>query len=102
LFSGRPDTQHITQALHAFGLQAPNIEPDAQDIWPENMQAFNVFVRMMRQWIIGHAGPIGLRLEALPVALRLEAVPRADWTRVANGVAVIEAETLRLLANQKR
>ena len=65
------------------------------------MQAFNVFIRMMRQWIIGNAGPIGLRLEALPVALRLEGVPRADWARVADGVAVMEDETLRLLANAR-
>lgn len=66
------------------------------------MQAFNVFIRMMRQWIIGHHGPIGLRLEALPVALRLEGVLRQDWTRVADGVAVMEDETLRLLAAQRR
>jgi hypothetical protein len=56
---------------------------------------------MMRQWIIGPGGPIGLRLEALPVALRLEGVLRKDWTAVADGVAVMEDETLRLLAARR-
>jgi hypothetical protein len=65
------------------------------------MQPFNVFIRMMRQWIVGPGGPIGLRLEALPVALRLEGVLRKDWTAVADGVAVMEDETLRLLAARR-
>jgi hypothetical protein len=65
------------------------------------MQPFNVFIRMMRQWIVGPGGPIGLRLEALPVALRLEGVLRKDWTTVADGVAVMEDETLRLLAARR-
>ena len=60
------------------------------------MSTLNVFIRMMRQWAVGMAGPIGLRLEALPTALRLEGVPRADWPEVADGVAVMEVETLRL------
>jgi hypothetical protein len=66
------------------------------------MQAFNTFIRMLRQWTVGPGGPIGLRLEALPVALRLEGVPRKDWTHVADGVAVMETETLRQLAAQRR
>lgn len=65
------------------------------------MQSFNVFIRMMRQWFVGPGGPIGLRLEALPVALRLEGVLRKDWTTVADGVAVMEDETLRLLAARR-
>jgi hypothetical protein len=65
------------------------------------MQSFNTFVRMMRQWTVGPGGPIGLRLEALPTALRLEGVLRKDWTTVADGVAVMEDETLRLLAAQR-
>jgi len=64
------------------------------------MQAFNVFVRMMRQWHIGHGGPIGLRLEALPIALRLENVARKRWAEVADGVAIMEGEALRLFANR--
>lgn len=94
---GQPDHQATRQALAAFGLQPEQPPaPQHQDIWPENLHAFNVFYRLRTQWNMGFNGAVGLRMECLPVAMEFEAVPRHLWPQVADGVQAMEAETLRL------
>lgn len=94
---GWDDPRATTNALAAFGLKPDQpIAPSAQDIWPCNLTAFNVFYRMRTQWITGPRGATGLRLEALPTALQLESVSAADWSEVSAQVQLMEAETLRL------
>lgn len=65
-------------------------------IWPENWAAFRVFYRLRTQWAVGMGGAIGLRMEPMPFAMQLEQVPQEDWTEVADGVQIMEHETLRL------
>ena len=57
---------------------------------------------MRTQWAAGMGGAIGLRYEVLGFTLELEQVPRADWPEVTDGVQIMEAETLRLWAEQSR
>lgn len=45
---------------------------------------------------MGVGGAIGLRMEPMPFAMQLEQVPKEDWTEVADGVQIMEHETLRL------
>lgn len=99
---GQPDHQATHQALAAFGLQPEQPPaPQHQDIWPENLHAFNVFYRLRTQWNkvfdgVGGTRLLSLRMECLPMAMELEAVPRHLWPEVADGVQAMEAETLRL------
>ena len=94
---GWDDPRTTTDALAAFGLKPTQaIAPPAQDLWPCNLTAFNVFYRLRTQWITGPRGATGLRLEALPTALQLEAVPAAAWPEVSAQVQTMEAEALRL------
>jgi len=99
---GFTDTKTTTDALAAFGLKLDEPQPDAhQDIWPDNVAAFDVFYRLRTQWNVGFSGAIGLRYEALQLALELEGVPRSDWPEVTNGVQLMEQETLRIWRSQK-
>lgn len=99
---GFDDFETTTQALAAFGLK-PTEEPKPQhlDIYPENLEAFNVFFKLRTQWQIGMNGPVGLRYEALPLALELEGIPRTRWSQVTEGVQVMESETLRLMREKR-
>lgn len=99
---GVTDTKTTTDALAAFGLQldAPPEELH-QDIWPENVAAFDVFYRLRTQWAVGFNGAIGLRYECLALAMELECVPKEDWAEVTNGVQIMEQETLRIWRSQK-
>lgn len=56
---------------------------------------------MRTQWAAGMGGAVGLRYEVLGFMLDLEQVPREDWPEVTTGVQVMEAETLRLWAEQR-
>jgi len=94
---GFADTKTTTDALAAFGLKLEEQPPEAhQDIWPDNLAAFDVFYRLRTQWNVGMSGAVGLRYEALPLALELEGVQKSDWPEVTNGVQILEQETLRL------
>lgn len=99
---GFDDVQTTTNALAAFGLK-PEAPPKREhlDLWPENILAFRVFVRMRTQWAVGMSGAVGLRYEALPLAMELEEVPADQRAEVVDGVQVMEQETLRL-AREKR
>jgi hypothetical protein len=99
---GFDDVQTTHEALAAFGLK-PDVAPPPPhlDIWPENLDAFNVFYRLKTQWNTGMNGPIGLRLESLPFAFEVEGIARDKWPEVTNGVQIMESETLRLV-RQKR
>lgn len=99
---GFDDVQATTNALAAFGLKTPDQPPPQHlDIYPDNLDAFNVFFKLRTQWQIGMNGPVGLRYEALPLALELEGIPRARWPQVTEGVQVMESETLRLMREKR-
>ena len=99
---GFDDVQTTHQALAAFGLKPTEPPPQQrQDIYPENLEAFNVFYRIKTQWNVGMNGPVGLRMEAMPLALEVEGIPRSRWPDVVNGVQAMEAETLRLLREKR-
>jgi hypothetical protein len=102
LINGFDDVQTTHQALAAFGLKSDvAASPQHQDIYPDNLEAFNVFYRIKTQWNVGMNGPVGLRMEAMPLALEIEGIPRHRWPEVVTGVQVMESETLRILRERR-
>lgn len=73
----------------------------AFEVWPEHERAVAVFVRLLTQWQVGLAGPIGLRYEVLPVVLRLLAVPRPEWASLFDDIRVMESEALKVFAERR-
>ena len=74
--------------------------PDV-DVWPDNLQAVNVFVAMGSQWRAGMAGPTGLDYASLPVVMRMQGIKRADWPQVFDEVRVLENEALATIAKRQ-
>lgn len=102
MIRGFDDVETTHQALAAFGLTPTEPPPPQhQDIYPDNLEAFNVFYRIKTQWNVGMNGPVGLRMEAMPLALEIEGVPRERWPEVVTGLQVMEAETLRLVRERR-
>lgn len=64
------------------------------EIWPDNVQAVNVFVAMSTQWRVGMGGATGLDYAALPVVMRLAGVPPADRAEVFDAVRAMEEAAL--------
>lgn len=79
--------------------QAPEAEPFG--IWPDNVPPVRVFMGAATQWNVGMAGRLGLRYEALPMLMRYCDVSVAEEARVFAGVQVLEAELLRIWAEER-
>lgn len=81
--------------MRFFGLTETDYEAEnTVEVWPDNVQAVNVFVAMGTQWRCGPGGAIGLDYGALPQVLRMTQVPRADWPEVFDLLRVLEDAAL--------
>jgi len=56
MYERAPDEKELA----AFGLTLDDVAADPVDIWPEHVQAFELFNFMGTQWRIGMSGPTGL------------------------------------------
>lgn len=90
--------------LTAIGLTADDFEADdSVEVWPDNVAAVNLLIRMGTQWRVGMAGLIGLDYSALPAVLRLSGAPRSDWTGLFDDLQVLEGAALeQVRADQPR
>lgn len=64
------------------------------EVWPDNVQALNVFIAMATQWRSGMAGATGLDYAALPVVMRLAGVPFAERAGVFESIRILEGAAL--------
>lgn len=71
-------------------------------MWPENWQAWMLFVQMSGQWRAGFSGPMAL--DYTPLFMRMDRLRLDDraWEELFYDVRVIEAAALdEMKANQK-
>ena len=83
-----------------MGFTLEDLATDAVEIWPENVQAYELFCAMDTQWRIGMAGPTGLDYAALPMALRMIGAARADWQQLMADVRVMESAALQAMRSK--
>lgn len=83
----------------AFGLDLPE-EPSSTDfeVWPENWEALEMFLRISTQWRTSMGGPIGLDYGALEWLFRLYEVkePRS----LLEDLQVMEGAALTAMAKE--
>jgi hypothetical protein len=85
--------------LSALGFR-PEDFANAVDVWPDNLQAANVFIAMATQWRVGFGGAVGLDYNVLPSVFRLVGVPRAQWSDTFECIRVMEGEALKVMGEQ--
>jgi hypothetical protein len=71
-----------------------DFEESPVEVWPDNLQAVNVFIAMSTQWSVGPAGPIGLKYEALPEVWRRTKTPMQDRDAIFQDLRVMEDAAL--------
>ncbi|WP_416046676.1 DUF1799 domain-containing protein [Cupriavidus basilensis] len=79
-------------------MKAEDFEAPPVEVWPDNVQAFEVFGQMGTQWRVGMGGAIGLDYGALPFVLRMSRVPRDQWAPVFEGIRVMENAALSAMS----
>ena len=72
-------------------------EPEALELWPENLTPMCVFRDLLTQWRVSASGTvIGLAYESLPLVLRLNRVKPKHERRVFDALRVMEDEALQI------
>ena len=72
----------VAEALAAIGLymddgDAPQ-RPREWHLWPEHLPAFEAFLGLQTQWVVGMAGPVGLAYAGVEACLRLYGLTAAQ------------------------
>lgn len=71
------------------------------EIWPDNLQAYELFNALATQWRIGMAGPTGLDYGAVAMTMRLCGIPRSKWTELFADVRIMERAALEAMSNRE-
>jgi hypothetical protein len=64
------------------------------DIWPENLQVFEVFRAMSTQWRVGPGGAVGLDYHLLPFIFKLQGVRAGQQLALFEDIRILENEAL--------
>lgn len=85
-----------------FGLTLEEAQGEATEIWPDNLQAVNVFIAASTQWRTGAAGATGLDYTALESTMRMMGVKRKEHGEVLEDVRVLEDTALDTMRKSQR
>lgn len=82
------------EQMAAIGLTPEDFEHDVVEVWPENWDSVQFFVRLQTQWRIGMAGATGLDYAAVLALLRSMRLPRDRADEIFADVQVMERAAL--------
>jgi len=86
----------------AFGLTLEEAQGEPTQVWPDNLQAVNVFIAASTQWRTSHSGPVGLDYTALEAVMRMLCIARKDRGPTLDDVRVLEDSALDVMRKSKR
>jgi hypothetical protein len=75
-----------------FGIEVELPEDQGFQVWPENWDTVEMFLRLQTQWRIGMGGPIGLDYSAVEWLLRLYEVK--DQRALLEDLQIMEGAAL--------
>lgn len=91
------------EELAAVGMTRADVEDNTPtEIWPENLQPYEVFSRMRSQWHTGMGGPTGLNYQSLEVIMRRNHIPDEDYDDVFDSVQVMEYAALKKMSDDQK
>lgn len=80
-------------------LQAKKHSDDFE-LWEENVQVVQMFLRMQTQWVVGMGGPVGMHYPSLEWLCKLYAV--TDPAAMLEGIQVMEVAALAFFAENRK
>ncbi|WP_431978598.1 DUF1799 domain-containing protein [Pseudomonas fungipugnans] len=89
------------EALAAFGLSLRDLPEEICEVWPDVWPAFQVFEAMSTQWRTGACGATGLDYTSIRDVAGFLGLTRAQVTDIFHDLRVMEAEALRVMAEQR-
>lgn len=80
-----------------FGLTVEEAHGSPIEVWPDNVDAVNVFIAMSTQWRTSFSGVTGLDYAALPAVLELLHIPKRERPGVFDGLRAMEDAALEVM-----
>ncbi len=86
----------IADALAAIGLRAESGMAAEEEfyLWPDNVAAFNLWLSIQTQWVIGMNGRTGLDYPGVEVCMRLHQVHKKEQREMFVGLQAMEHAAL--------
>ena len=84
------------EELAGTGLTVEDYAEEAE-IWPENLQAFELFSLLRTQWDAGMGGPTGLKYPVLFELMDRRGIAGDDWWQTLDDVRAMEAAALEAM-----
>lgn len=97
--------RHVNEALAAFGLYAVDDQVLQQDeywLWPENEEAFALWLGLQTQWNVGMAGAVGLNYTAVEACMRMRDIGRKKRAELFAMVQLMEQACLEEWAEKRK
>jgi hypothetical protein len=69
------------------------------EVWEENWEIIEMFMRMQTQWVVGMSGAVGLNYPSLEWLCKLYAV--TDPIKIFEGIRIMEATALKCFQEQR-
>lgn len=85
----------------AWGMTIDEASGPPFEVWPDCVDAVNLFMAMGTQWVCGPGGVMGLNYVALPIVMRLIGIDRKNQSSVFEDLRVIESSALEAIAEKK-
>jgi len=90
LYERAPDDSELA----AFGLTAEDFAGDVVEIFPENVEPFNLFASLRTQWRTGANGPSGLDYHALWKKMDRMRLSDEEYDQMEADVQILESGAL--------
>ena len=84
------------EELAGTGLSVEDYAEEAE-VWPENLQTFELFSLMRTQWDAGMGGPTGLKYPVLFELMDRRGIACDDWWQMLDDVRAMEAAALEAM-----
>lgn len=102
MYEGSDDEKEQETTIAAWGLKGKlNVTTEEVGIWPENLQAFNLFNVLSTQWRVGMSGYIGLDYNVLFHKLdRMNLTPN-EYQYLEDDIRTMEYAALRTIRKKE-
>lgn len=100
-----PPIEDLDDALAAFGLVrdgAVDVDEGEVYLWPENRDAWGLWLALQTQWRTGMAGATGLDYTALQATLGLMGIKKKLWPELFQLIRAMEIATLDEWGKQRK
>ena len=83
--------------LAAFGFSPADYPDEVVEVWPENINAVNLFSRISTQWRVGTGGAYGLDYNVMLALMERMRLNDEEHSILLDDMRVIESEALSIM-----